>query len=79
MSNIGLLSAFGPARLQTKPAALPPAFDSEAKAEFDDAASYYDQQRPGLGDAFAAEVEQATRRIVSPIEWLGWDSEWRGK
>ena len=42
----------------------PVVFDSEAKAEFDAAASYYEAQRAGLGDDFVAEVEQATQRIA---------------
>ena len=42
----------------------PVVFDSEAKAEFDAAASYYEGQQAGLGDGFAAEVEGATRRVA---------------
>ena len=39
-------------------------FDCEAKAEFDAAATYDEAQRPGLGDDFVAEVEQAVQRIA---------------
>ena len=42
----------------------PVIFDSEAKDEFDAAASYYEEQQAGLGDAFVAEVEAATQRIA---------------
>jgi toxin ParE1/3/4 len=42
----------------------PVVFDSEAKDEFDAAASYYESQRAGLGDDFVAEVEQAVQRIA---------------
>jgi toxin ParE1/3/4 len=42
----------------------PVVFDSEAKAEFEAAAAYYEAQRTGLGDDFVAEVEQAVQRIA---------------
>jgi plasmid stabilization system protein ParE len=42
----------------------PVVFDSEAKDEFDAAASYYEGQQAGLGDAFVAAVEEATQRIA---------------
>lgn len=42
----------------------PVVFDSEAKDEFRAAAAYYEAQRPGLGDDFVAEVEQAVQRIA---------------
>jgi plasmid stabilization system protein ParE len=42
----------------------PVTFDSEAEDEFRAAASYYEAQRAGLGDDFAAEVEQAAQRIA---------------
>jgi toxin ParE1/3/4 len=42
----------------------PVVFDSEARDEFDAAASYYEGQQAGLGDAFVAEVEEATQRIA---------------
>jgi toxin ParE1/3/4 len=42
----------------------PVVFDSEAKAEFDAAASYPEEQQAGLGDASVAEVEEATQRLA---------------
>jgi plasmid stabilization system protein ParE len=42
----------------------PVTFDSEAEDEFRAAASYYENQRTGLGDDFVAEVEQAVQRIA---------------
>lgn len=39
-------------------------FDSEAADEFQAAVSYYESQRAGLGDDFAAEVDQAVQRIA---------------
>jgi toxin ParE1/3/4 len=42
----------------------PVVFDSEAKAEFDAAAAWYEAQRTGLGDDFVNEVEQAIQRIA---------------
>jgi toxin ParE1/3/4 len=42
----------------------PIVFDPEAEAEFRAAASYYEGQRPGLGDQFAAEVERCVQRIA---------------
>ena len=41
----------------------PVTFDSESEDEFRAAAAYYEAQRTGLGDDFAAEVEQASQRI----------------
>ncbi|HTD67865.1 MAG TPA: type II toxin-antitoxin system RelE/ParE family toxin [Candidatus Limnocylindria bacterium] len=38
-------------------------FDSEARLEFDEAAAWYDDQQPGLGDRFEAEVQSIFRRI----------------
>jgi hypothetical protein len=35
-----------------------------AEQELNDAASYYNASRPGLGQAFLAEVERAVRQIV---------------
>ena len=42
----------------------PVVFASEAKEEFDAAATFYEMQRAGLGDAFVDEVERAVRRIA---------------
>jgi toxin ParE1/3/4 len=42
----------------------PIVFDSEAREEFDAAASYYEERRAGLGDDFVAEVERCTERIA---------------
>jgi toxin ParE1/3/4 len=42
----------------------PVIFDSEADKEFRAAASYYEEQRAGLGDEFATQVEQAVERIA---------------
>jgi plasmid stabilization system protein ParE len=39
-------------------------FDSEAEDELRAAASYYENQRAGLGDDFVAEVEQGVQRIL---------------
>jgi toxin ParE1/3/4 len=41
----------------------PIVFDSEANDELHAAASYYEEQRTGLGDEFMAEVQQAVERI----------------
>jgi hypothetical protein len=38
-------------------------FSCEAKAEFDDAMGYYEQQIPGLGVRFRDEVRAALRRL----------------
>lgn len=35
-----------------------------ARAEFDEAADWYDRQRPGLGSEFVARVEEALGRIA---------------
>jgi hypothetical protein len=45
-------------------------FLDPAKAELDEAVAYYDAQRTGLGDEFAAEVAAALRRIEAlPGAW----------
>ena len=45
-------------------------FHSEAEAELDDAAEWYEQQRTGLGEEFRDEVERAARVIGhSPASW----------
>jgi plasmid stabilization system protein ParE len=38
-------------------------FAPEARAEFDDARRYYEQQVPGLGERFRVEVRDALRRM----------------
>ena len=40
-----------------------PVFVRPARAEFDQAAQWYDQQKPGLGAAFTAAVQQAIEQI----------------
>src|SRR5436305_1261232 len=42
----------------------PVVFDSEANDEFHAAAAYYEEQRTGLGDEFATEVQQGVNRIT---------------
>jgi toxin ParE1/3/4 len=44
---------------------LPVVFRRPARAEFDDAADWYDRQRPGLGPAFTASVQQVLGRVAS--------------
>lgn len=41
----------------------PVVFDSEARAELRQSATYYESQRPGLGDDLMEEVERGLRRI----------------
>lgn len=36
----------------------------EARAEFDEAADWYERRRPGLGVAFAARVREALDRVA---------------
>jgi hypothetical protein len=46
---------------------LPISFRPEARAEFDDAYDWYEGRRPGLGEAFADQVQQvraATRELA---------------
>jgi len=42
---------------------LPVVLRDEAQAEFDDAFDYYERQRPGLGIAFVARVQEVFDRI----------------
>jgi len=42
---------------------LPLVFEPEVQAEVDEAYSWYERQREGLGEAFLAEVEAALDRI----------------
>lgn len=43
---------------------LPVRFSAEASSEFDDAAAWYDEQRPGLGHAFIDAVEATIARLA---------------
>jgi plasmid stabilization system protein ParE len=43
-------------------------FRRAANSEFEDAAVRYDEQRPGLGDEFAIEIEQAVSRAAAAPE-----------
>jgi plasmid stabilization system protein ParE len=43
-------------------------FRRAAKSEFEDAAARYDEQRPGLGEEFSIEIEQAVARAASAPE-----------
>ena len=43
-------------------------FRRAAKSEFEDAAVRYDEQRLGLGDEFAIEIEQAVARAAAAAE-----------
>lgn len=53
-------------------------FLAEALSEFDDAAGWYDQQRPGLGAEFVDAVESAIRRLTGkPETWPMIDSQFR--
>ncbi len=44
---------------------LPVVFRRAARAEFDDAADWYEQRRAGLGVAFAAAVQRVLDRIAA--------------
>lgn len=43
-------------------------FHPEAELELIEAAAYYEQQVPGLGERFAAEVQRATDRLLDHPE-----------
>jgi toxin ParE1/3/4 len=43
----------------------PVVFATEARDEFDAAASFYERQRVGLGEAFVAELQGAIQRIAT--------------
>jgi hypothetical protein len=47
---------------------LPVVLRSEARAEFDEAFDWYEQQRPGLGLDFAAQVQEVLDRIGATPE-----------
>ena len=40
-------------------------FRRAAKREFDDAADRYDEQRPGLGEEFTIEIDQAVAKAAA--------------
>ncbi len=43
-------------------------WDREARAEFDDATDYYEEQADGLGDRFIGQIEATTARIlINPL------------
>lgn len=43
-------------------------WDREARAEFDDATDYYEEQADGLGDRFIGQIEAVTARIlINPL------------
>ena len=44
------------------------AFRRQARQEFDAAGDWYERERPGLGQAFLAEVERVLQRVVSNPE-----------
>ncbi len=44
---------------------LPIVFRRQARYEFDDAADWYDERRPGLGARFVAEVQAVLNRIIA--------------
>ena len=39
-------------------------FDAEARLEFEEAVVWYDDQQPGLGDRFEAEVHTTFQRVL---------------
>jgi hypothetical protein len=46
------------------------AFHPEALLEFRDAATFYEQRKPGLGARFSVEVERVIEAIVeAPLRW----------
>jgi plasmid stabilization system protein ParE len=47
---------------------LPLVFRPAAQAEFDEAAAWYEAQRPGLGDDFVAEVQHVLDTIAQHPE-----------
>jgi plasmid stabilization system protein ParE len=58
---------------------LPLVFRPAAQAEFDAAAVWYENQRPGLGDDFVAEVKQVLDTIAShPERFAVADGDVRG-
>ena len=47
---------------------LPLVFRPAAQAEFDEAAAWHENQQPGLGDDFVAEVQQVLDTIANHPE-----------
>jgi len=46
------------------------AFAKAAEVELDEVVTYYNLEKPGLGDDFSAEVEEAIRQVVEhPQRW----------
>jgi len=43
-------------------------FDAEARLEFEDAVIWYNEQKPGLGDRFEAEIHATLQRILKTPE-----------
>lgn len=43
-------------------------FDAEARLEFEEAVAWYEEQKPGLGDRFEAEVHATLQRILQNPE-----------
>ncbi len=43
-------------------------FEAEARQEFEDAAGWYEEQEPGLGDRFKTEVHATLQRILGSPE-----------
>lgn len=43
-------------------------FDAEARLEFETAVAWYDEQQPGLGDRFEAEIHATFQRILQSPE-----------
>ncbi len=53
-------------------------FLAEALAEFDNAAAWYERQRPGLGSEFVQAVDSAIGRLVAhPESWPTIDTRFR--
>jgi plasmid stabilization system protein ParE len=43
-------------------------FDAEARLEFENAVAWYDEQQPGLGDRFEAEIHATFQHILQSPE-----------
>lgn len=50
------------------PLMKPVVFAPEAREEFNAAATYYEEQRPGLGDHFVEEIERQVGRIAQTLQ-----------
>jgi plasmid stabilization system protein ParE len=55
---------------------LPVVFRRAARAEFDDAADWYEARRPGLGAAFTAAVQRVLDRIAAQPDFYA--AVWNG-